>query len=179
MARPTEPAEILPRPTIDAAQPSKTRRKQRMHALQDLGERLVALDAGRLALLALPERLADAIAQARSIRAHEGRRRQMQYIGKLMREADGEAIAAALDDWATGSVAARAQFAAQERWRDRLLADASALEDFLAAHPRADRAHLADLVIEARAERARGAPPHRYRALFRYVKSVAVDDATA
>ncbi len=72
----------------DGLPPSKTRRKHEMHALQDLGEALVALDPRRLQQLDLPERLVDAIIQARGIRAHEGRRRQIQYIGKLMRTVD-------------------------------------------------------------------------------------------
>ena len=72
----------------DLATPSKTRRKHAMHALQDLGEALLAIDPKRLEELELPERLFDALLQARGIRAHEGRRRQIQYIGKLMRDID-------------------------------------------------------------------------------------------
>jgi len=70
--------------------PSKTRRKQEMHALQDLGEALVALDPQRLASLDLPERLTDAIKLARTVTRHEARRRQLQYIGRLMRDVDAE-----------------------------------------------------------------------------------------
>ena len=66
--------------------PSKTRRKKDSHALQDLGEALVALKPTQLARIELPERLADAIAQARRISGFEARRRQMQYIGKIMRD---------------------------------------------------------------------------------------------
>jgi ribosome-associated protein len=82
--------------------PSKTRRKHTMHALQGLGEALVALDPRRLSALELPEQLTDAILQARGIRAHEGRRRQMQYIGKLMRGVDPVPIQEALERWARG-----------------------------------------------------------------------------
>ena len=74
----------------EAPPPSKTRRKHAMHALQDLGEALVALDPKRLRELDLPERLVDAVIQARGIRAHEGRRRQIQYILKLLRDVDPE-----------------------------------------------------------------------------------------
>ncbi len=151
--------------------PSKTRRKQQMHALQDLGEALVALDPKRLALLDLPERLVDAIGQARGIRAHEGRRRQLQYVGKLMRDVDPAPIQATLDQWASGAAGDREQFAATERWRDEMLADAGALERFLAAHPGADRSHLAGLILRARAERAGRGPPHAFRELFRAIRA--------
>ena len=156
-------------PPAAAARPSKTRRKQAMHELQDLGEALVALEPSRLAALALPERLVDAIALARRITQHEGRRRQMQFIGRLMRDVDPEPIRAALAALAAVSHEDRARFAAAERWRDRLLAEEAALAEFVAAHPGADGEELARMVRDARAERAGGRPPHRFRALFRLV----------
>lgn len=159
----------LPAPD-DEAGPSKTRRKHEMHALQDLGEALIALDPQRLDALNLPERLVDAIAQARSIRAHEGRRRQIQFIGKLMRTVDPEPVRAAIDLWTSGSDRERELFARLERWRERLLADDAELDALLAEHPEADRVALAALVREARTERGRGGPPHRYRELFRALK---------
>jgi ribosome-associated protein len=160
----------------DAPVLSKTRRKHAMHALQDLGLALVAQDPSRIAELGLPEPLADAIAQARSIRAHEGRRRQIQYIGKLMRDVDPAPIEAALARWAAGIPEDRARFAAIERWRDELFADDAALDRLIAEHPLADRAALAVLVREARAERARNAPPHRYRQLFRTLRALVAAD---
>jgi ribosome-associated protein len=163
-------------PDSDVAAPSKTRRKQAMHALQDLGEALVARDPKRLAELELPERLVDALAQARGIRAHEGRRRQIQYIGRLMRDIDPAPVEAALARWASGAQQDLARFAAVERWRDELLRDEAAIARFVLEHPGADRARLAALVRDARAERLRGAPPRRYRQLFRHVKA-ALDEA--
>ena len=161
-------------PPGESAEPvSKTRRKHEMHALQDLGEALIAQDPARLSELGLPEQLQDAIAQARGIRAHEGRRRQIQYIGKLMREVDPAPIEAALARWAAGIPADKERFAELERWRDELVADDAALDRFVAAHAAADRAALAALVRETRAERARGGPPHRYRELFRTLRTVA------
>ncbi|MFO1397222.1 MAG: ribosome biogenesis factor YjgA [Burkholderiales bacterium] len=159
-------------PADAEAPPSKTRRKHEMHARQDLGQALVAQDPARVAELGLPELLADAIAQARGIRAHEGRRRQLQYIGKLMRDVDPAPIEAALARWAAGVPEDRERFAALERWRDELVADDGALDRFVAGHPGADRTALATLVREARAERARGGPPHRYRALFRALRAL-------
>jgi len=143
-----------------------------MHALQDLGEALLALDASRVAELGLPERLVDALAQARRIRAHEGRRRQMQYIGKLMRDIDADPIREALERFASGEPSDKAQFAAAEAWREKMLRDDAALSAFVAEHPAADAAALATLVREARAERLRGSPPHRYRELFRRIKAL-------
>lgn len=154
--------------SIDTA-PSKTRRKKDMQALQDLGATLVGLDAAKLRALDLPERLADAIAQARSITRHEARRRQLQYVGRLMRDVDPGPLRAALERIETLPRAERAQFAAAERWRDRLLEGDDAISAFTAAHPAANPVELAELVREARSERASGRPPHKFRALFRLV----------
>ncbi|HEX6137630.1 MAG TPA: ribosome biogenesis factor YjgA [Casimicrobiaceae bacterium] len=156
--------------------PSKTRRKNDMHALQELGVALVALDPKRLATLDLPERLADAIALARGVRQHEARRRQLQFIGRLMRDVDPAPLREALAAWAEGPRRERARFAMLERWRDRMLDDPDGLQAFLEAHPAAPREALADLVDSARAERARGAPPRKSRALFRELKQILEHD---
>jgi ribosome-associated protein len=168
ISRPDEPHDA-DSPSVEA--PSKTRRKHAMHALQDLGEALIALDPRRLNDLDLPERLVDAIVQARGIRAHEGRRRQMQYIGKLMRTIDPAPLQAALAAWAKGPKEENARFAAIERWRDRLLVEPAALNEFVGTYPQADRRHLESLIHDANLERARGGPPHRYRELFRQLKA--------
>ena len=157
--------------------PSKSARKRTMHDLQQLGLDLVALDPGRLSMLDLPERLVDAIALARGITKHEGRRRQLQYIGKLMRDVDPVPLRAAFAAWERGPAVDRMRFAAVEQWRDRVLDHADGLTDFMAAHPAADRTVLAALIADARAERARGSPPHKYRALFRELKRI-VDAAS-
>jgi ribosome-associated protein len=169
MPRADEPQRI---PAGAPSPLSKTRRKHAMHALQDLGEALIALDPPRLATLDLPERLHDAILAARSITRHEARRRQLQYVGKLMRKIDPAPIEAALADWAQGPAQARARFAEIERWRERLLDDPAALDAFRAAYPGAESSDLHPLIEDARAERAQGRPPHHYRALFRAVKGI-------
>lgn len=165
MRRPADP----PTPAPGEATPSKTRRKQAMHDLQGLGEALVELDAKAVAKLDLPERLADAIAQARTITKHEARRRQLQYVGRLMREVDPAPIREALERLDGVDRAERAHFAAAELWRDRLLAEEGAIEAFLAQHSGIDRTKFVALVADARTERATGRPPHRFRALFRLV----------
>jgi ribosome-associated protein len=156
-----------PPPVEDDGIPSKTRRKQEMHALQDLGERLAELTPDKLAQLELPERLATAIDEYRRFNKWEARRRQMQYIGRLMRDIDAAPIIAQLDIWAGTSRAAVAGFHAVEEWRDRLLAEPGALDALVAAHPEADRAHMAMLIDRARTERAGGRPPASFRLLFR------------
>jgi len=174
MPRASRPAADVDDPAGDAAAPpSKTRRKHEMHALQDLGEQLVSLDPARLRTLDLPERLHDAVLLARTITRHEARRRQMQYIGRLMRDVDPAPLATALKRWSEGPAEEKARFAALERWRTRLLDDATGLADFVAEHPSADGAELADLVHAARAERTTGGPPHRQRALFRAIRKAA------
>ena len=155
--------------------PSKTRRKHAMQDLQDLGKSLVALDPRRLAEFDLPERLADAIRDARTITRHEARRRQMQYIGRLMREVDPAPIAASLARLDEMPHAEKLRFAALEIWRNRLLDDDAALSEFVTGHPRASRDEFAALIRTARAERAAGSPPHKFRQLFRRLKEI--DDA--
>ena len=167
MSRPDEPRSA----TDPVPPPSKSQRKRDMTALQSLGERLVTLDAGRLATLDLPERLIDALALARTLTRHEARRRQMQYIGRLMREVDPVPIEDALARAAYGPAQDKARFAALERWRTRLLEDVGALDAFLKEYPQADRAALAELVARAREERGRAGPPHHQRALFRALKT--------
>lgn len=169
MVRPHDPHAARP---DAAAVPSKTRRKRDMETLQELGERLVDLDPVRLATLDLPERLVDAVALARRTTRHEARRRQIQYIGRLMRDVDPASLEAAFARWAQGPAEERARFAALERWRTRLLDETAALDAFVTEHPAADRAALQRLVADARDERARGGPPHHQRALFRALKSI-------
>ena len=155
---------------------SKTRRKAAMHELQDLGEALVGLSPKRLDVIAaeaaLPERLIEAIVEARSITAWGGRKRQLQYVGKLMREVDPEPIRHRLDAWAHGRQDDAARHHALEQLRESLLADASALDALLKRHPDLDRARLATLIGRAREERAGGVPPHAYRELFRILKTI-------
>lgn len=159
-----------------SAVPSKTRRKAEMHALQGLGAALVLLEPKRLAELAsevaLPERLCDAIREARSITAWGGRKRQLQYVGKLMRDIDPEPIRRRLGLWAQGHDIDTARQRALERWRERLIAEPDALDALSTEHPRLDRPRFRALIAKARDERDRGQPPHAYRELFRELKSL-------
>lgn len=159
--------------------PSKTQQKRDMHALQQLGERLVTLDTGRFAALAreaaLPERLVDAVAAARSITAWGARKRQLQFIGKLMRDQDPTPIRRCLDLWAQGHAVDAERQHALERWRERLLAEPEALDALAVEFPRVDRPRLRSLVARAQDERGRGSPPRAYRELFRALKALAAE----
>lgn len=155
---------------LEQRPPSKTQRKKAMHALQSLGETLVDLSAGLLDRLDLPEALHDAVVEAGRIRSREGRRRQLQYIGRLMREVETEAIAERLALLQGESDAAKAQFHALERWRARLIEDDAALTDWLAAHPGSDAQLLRQLIRNARREATEGKPPRASRALFRLLR---------
>ena len=109
--------------------------------------------------------------RARSAR-WEARRRQMQFIGRLMRDVDPLPIQARLEQWAGAPNAEKARLAHVERWRTRLLSDAVALDQLCAAVPHADRARLSALVVRVQGERARAAPPHAYRELFRVLNTL-------
>jgi ribosome-associated protein len=160
----------------DGLPPSKTRRKAEMHALQDLGERLIGIDDGKLDSLAadalLPERLVDAVRQARKITAWGARKRQLQFIGKLMRDVDPVPIESRLTAWTQGIHADTARQHALERWRVRLLDEPGALDALVAAYPGLDPATLRPLIAKARDERLHGSPPHAYRELFRALKAL-------
>ncbi len=162
---------------------SKTQRKAQMHSLQDLGEAIVALEPRQLAGLfeqvELPERLREAVVEARAITAWGARKRQLQFIGKLMREVDPDPIQRWLDALAHGRQMGAARQHALERWRDRLLAESDGLDALAAAHPALDRPRLRALIAKAREERAAGTPPHAYRELFRALNDLVADDTTA
>lgn len=151
---------------------SKTRRKQAMHALQDLGQALVKLSPQQLAQLNLPESLAEAVNEAKRLKKHEAIRRQMQYIGRLMREVDAAPIQAQMDAWRGDSARETARLHRLEQWRERLLADDAALTDFAAAHPGADTQALRTLIRNARKEAELNKPPKNARALFRTLREI-------
>ncbi|HEX8873922.1 MAG TPA: ribosome biogenesis factor YjgA [Nitrosospira sp.] len=153
-------------------QPSKTRRKKEMHALQEIGERLVELDLKRLHEFDLPETLTDAIIEARRIRAHGARRRQLQLIGKLMRDVDAAPIRDKLDLLNSVTVQHAARLHLLERWRDRLLADERVLTELGQTCPGADLSRLRTLMRNASSEKLANKPPRSYRALFHELQRI-------
>ena len=150
---------------------SKTKRKQEMHALQALGVSLVNLPESLLAEMNLEADLLGAVLEAKRITSHEARRRQMQYIGRLMRELDPEPIRARMAELEGHSAQATAQHKRLEALRERLIADDEALTGFAAEHPACDLQALRALVRNARKETKEGKPPRAYRELFRFLKN--------
>ena len=156
---------------------SKTRRKREMHELQALGVALVALPEGMLQAMALDSRLLEAVLEAKRITAHEGKRRQIQYIGRLMRDVDPVPIRARIAELEGSSAQATARHRRLEGWRERLIADDEALTAFAAEHPGADLQALRALIRNARKEASLGKPPHAFRELFRLLKELEPDSS--
>jgi len=146
--------------------PSKTQLKKQMHDLQALGAELVELNEQQLASIDLPERLLDAVKDARRMTKFEARRRQLQYIGKLMRDIDPEPIRSRLDAWKSVSRAHTARLHLLERWRTRLLEEPEAITELMREYPHADTARFRLLVRNTHREREAGQAPRSYRALF-------------
>lgn len=154
--------------------PSKTALKREAHDLQRLGEALAALGDERLASLAMPAELLDAIVQLKRTRSREGRRRQLQYVGKLMRRADVEPLREAVAGAQLGPAREALALHQAERWREELARDDEAFTRWVAAHPDADAQRLRSLVRSARKEAA--LPPEQrhgraWRELFRFVRA--------
>ncbi|HYN13791.1 MAG TPA: ribosome biogenesis factor YjgA [Burkholderiales bacterium] len=152
---------------------SKTQRKKEMLELQALGVALVALPESQIEAMGLADNLRQAVLEAKRIRSHEGRRRQLQYIGRVMRAVDPAPIRAHLDAITGHSAQAAAQHRRLEAWRERLLADDEALTQFAAEHPGADLQKLRSLIRNTRKEQKEGKPPRAYRELFRSIKECA------
>ena len=151
---------------------SKTKRKAAMDALQDIGEKLIELPKEKLAKLDLPERLLDAVREAKRITAHGATRRQKQYIGSLMRDIDVAPIVDQLQRWEGKHSAEAAHFHQLERWRDRLIADEAALPEFMQQYPKFDIQQLRTLTRNARREAAANKPPKSSRELFKLLREI-------
>jgi ribosome-associated protein len=155
--------------------PSKSQLKRDMTALQKLGEELVAEPRDRVKRVPMPEDVRDVILECQQIKDHEGRRRQMQFVGKKMRTLEEDEIAAiqkTLDSWRGLSKADTASMHALERRREKLLKDDNALTELLAQHPDLDAQHLRTLIRNARKEQAENKPPKAYREIFQILKQL-------
>jgi ribosome-associated protein len=157
---------------VDPEIVSKTRKKREMHELQALGAALAALPESRLRTMPLNDDLREALLEAKRIRSHEAKRRQIQYIGRLMREVDPAPLRAQLAEVEGHSAQAAARHRRLEAWRERLLADDGALTEFAAAFPAADLQALRTSIRNARKEQKEGRPPRAYRELFRAIKDI-------
>ena len=155
--------------------PSKSQLKREMTALQKLGSELVEEARDRVKRIPMPEDVRDAILECQQIKDHEGRRRQLQYVGKKMRSLNEEEVAviqATIDSWKGASKAETAALHALERQRDKLLADDEALTLLLSRHPQVDVQHLRTLIRNARKEMSENKPPKAYREIYQLLKSL-------
>ena len=160
--------------------PSKSQVKREMHALLDLGKQLIELSPERLKQLPLAERLYEAIRMAQRTTGREGRRRQVHFVGKLMRDAPADEIRAQLDVWENGSREETAAMHRLETLRDRLLDDDDVLTRLLANNPQADAQQLRapdprrpqGTAGQRLAAAGPGTAEKHYRALFQALKSL-------
>ncbi|HBI71159.1 MAG TPA: ribosome-associated protein [Massilia sp.] len=162
--------------------PSKSELKRQMDELQKLGAQLVAEPRDRVKRVPMPEDVKDAILMCQTITNHEGRRRQLQFVGKKMRTLSEEEVAViqrTIDSWKGASKAETAALHALERRREKLLTDDKALTDLLTEHPQLDVQHLRTLIRNARKEQAESKPPKAYRELFQILKDLSKKDKKA
>lgn len=166
----------------EAGRPSKSALKRQMHELQTLGEELTRLPDSRIAPLNLPESLLDALAEFHRTRSFEGKRRQLQYVGKLMRHVDPEPIREAIAAFKLGSAKDTLRLHEAERWREELLAQDDALTRWMSEHPSTDAQALRSLVRAARKDSTAATVEQRharaYRELFQLIKSTLAEAST-
>ena len=158
--------------TEDTGRPSKTKQKEAMHELRDLGAELVELSVGQLKRINLPENIFDAVRECQKITAHGARRRQIQYLGKVMRSVDDEPIRAGLALLRGESSAETARLHRLERLRVKLLEDESTLSDIAALWPAVDLQHLRQLRRNALKEQEQNKPPKNFRAIFQVLQEL-------
>jgi len=152
---------------------SKSQVKREMLALQSLGERLVGLRPDQVRRIEMPEDLREAVLLAARLRKGEALRRQLQYIGTLMRDADPEPIRKALEEMSCGRAIDMQRFRRIERWRDDLVNGSDEpLDEIVRDYPEADPKWLRQCILNARRERAENQAPRSARALFRYLRDL-------
>ena len=151
---------------------SKTKLKAEADAAQNIGKKLIALSKDRLIKLNLPEALFDAVMEAKRLTANGAVRRQLQYLGRLMRDIDSAPIVEQLQAWEGKNVQENARFHTMERWRTRLIAEPNALQEFLSAFPQADIQQLRTLIRNAQREEAAQKPPKSSREIFKLIREL-------
>ncbi|TDK67398.1 ribosome biogenesis factor YjgA [Sapientia aquatica] len=162
--------------------PSKSQLKREMTALQKLGQELIDQPRDRVKRVPMPDDVRDAILECQLIKDHEGRRRQLQYVGKKMRSLEPEEVATiqrTIDSWRGASKAETATMHSFEKKRDKLLADDKALTELLEQYPELDAQHLRTLIRNARKEQAENKPPKAYREIFQILKQLHADSRKA
>lgn len=168
---------------VDDRPPSKSQRKRDSHELQNLGDRLLAMPDARLAQIEMSERLRDALAAWKTTRSFEGKRRQMQYIGKVLRLEETEHLREAVASFDLGQAHDSLSLHEAERWRAELVSDdKDALGRWAEAYPDDDLQKVRNLVRNARKDASLD-PEKRsgkaYRELFQHIKAVLKDEQAA
>jgi len=158
--------------TEGTGRPSKTKIKEAMHELQDLGAELVELSVGQLKRINLEEDLLAAVRECQKITSHGARRRQIMYIGKMLRNIDEEPIRAGLALIRGDSAAETARLHRLERMRTRLLEDEAVLSEIATAWPGVDLQHLRQLRRNALKEQEANKPPKNFRAIFQMLQDL-------
>ena len=156
---------------------SKTQRKAEADAQQLVGKKLIALPNDRLKKLNLPEALYEAVIEAKRLTANGAIRRQLQYIGRLMRTTEIEPILEQLSRWDGKNNAENARFHALERWRDRLIEESTttqsdALQEFVTNYPDVEIQQIRNLSRNAHKEHAANKPPKSSRELFKLLREI-------
>ncbi|MGD8525936.1 MAG: ribosome biogenesis factor YjgA [Thioalkalispiraceae bacterium] len=156
---------------------SKSQVKRECHALQELGEAMTRLESSALDKIPLDDNIRDAIIAARKMKKGGALKRQIQYIGKLLRKVDDEPIRAAYEK-ATNPYREDIKLLHKlENWRDRLLAEGDeALGDLVNELPQVDRQHLRQLIRQAKKERLNNKPPKSSREIFQYLKQLVLEE---
>lgn len=165
--------------TEDENSISKSQKKRDMLALQDVGEALVKLSLDSIKKLDLPEQLLSAVMEAKRIPTskHGAFKRQMQYIGKVMRNVDAAPIAEQLEAMSAPNKKQTALHHLAERWRERLLEDTTSLGGFLNEFPEADRSLLEQHIRDTKDERAKNKPPKHFRLLYQALHDTIVQQS--
>ena len=158
--------------TEGTGRPSKTKIKEAMHELQDLGAELVELSVGQLKRINLQEDLLAAVRECQKITSHGARRRQIMYIGKMLRNIDEEPIRAGLALIRGDSAAENARLHRLERMRTRLLEDEAVLSEIATTWPGVDLQHLRQLRRNALKEQEANKPPKNFRAIFQMLQDL-------
>jgi len=153
--------------------PSKSQLKREADALQSLGKRMTELRPDQRDKLPIDGRLRDALDEYNRIKSHGAQRRHLQFIGKLMRSADADAIREVVDRFDSATATHNQLFHEMENWRERLISEGNeTLQAFIASHPGADIQHLRQLVRNAQRERQLEKPPVNARKLFKYIREL-------
>ncbi|MCU1715638.1 ribosome biogenesis factor YjgA [Pseudomonas sp. 5P_3.1_Bac2] len=152
---------------------SKTQVKRELHALQELGQRLTTVKPDLLNKMPLTDELRRALAEAPKHTANSAKKRHVQFIGRLMRDQDVEAILNVLDQVDASTRQYNERFHNLERWRDRLInGNDETLEAFVSDYPETDRQHLRQLIRHAQHELAHNKPPAASRKVFKYIREL-------